>query len=137
MGVVDQNFTPAFRVGFADALSNCTSIQGSYMYLRSHGGDTVGAPDGVGGTVASLLASHPELKSREGVKLLYSEVLRLSYVDLDKAERLAECSRMLTEALGDPVAAQLTITFKQVSALEARPALVAILIDIETKWPMR
>ena len=31
-------------------------------------------------------------------------------------------------ALGDPLDAQLTITFKQVSALEARPALAAILI---------
>ncbi len=51
-----------------------------------------------------LLALHPELQSREGVKLLYSEVLRLSYIDLDKAERMAGCSRALAEPLQDAVA---------------------------------
>jgi len=51
-----------------------------------------------------ILARCPALQSREGVELLYSEVLKLSYVDLDQAERLAECSRTLAAPLGDPVA---------------------------------
>ena len=40
-----------------------------------------------------ILARSPALQSREGVERLHAEVLRLSYVDLDQAERLAECSR--------------------------------------------
>src|SRR5215831_4813245 len=51
-----------------------------------------------------MLAGCSELHSREGVKLLYSEVLKLSYVDLDQAERLAECSCTLAAPLRDPLA---------------------------------
>jgi CHAT domain-containing protein len=51
-----------------------------------------------------VLAGHPELRSRDGVQLLYSEVLKLSYIDVDKAERLAECAEWLAADLGDPVA---------------------------------
>ena len=58
VGVVDQNFTPAFRAGFGKALNACSSIGASYSNFHSHGDDVLIAPGGVGGTVASLVL-HP------------------------------------------------------------------------------
>ncbi len=51
-----------------------------------------------------ILAGSAELNSVEGVKLLYSEVLKLAYVDLEKGERLAESAHWLAGELGDPIA---------------------------------
>jgi Legionella pneumophila major outer membrane protein precursor len=58
VGVVDQPFTPAYRVGFGKALNDCASIGASYANYHSHGDDVLFAPEGLGGTVASLVL-HP------------------------------------------------------------------------------
>ena len=59
VGVVDQNYTSAYGVGFAWAMTDCASIQVDYRNFHSHNSDVVTAPDVLGGTVASLVL-HPE-----------------------------------------------------------------------------
>src|SRR5258708_2893493 len=58
VGVLNPQFAPAFRLGFWYALDNCSSIGASYTNFRNHVSDTLIAPDGLGGTVQSLVL-HP------------------------------------------------------------------------------
>ncbi len=73
VGTIDQNFSPAYRVGFIDALDACSSIQGSYTNFRSHGGDTLGAQAGVGSNVSSLVL-HPASTNAGSTSSLVSAV---------------------------------------------------------------
>jgi hypothetical protein len=59
VGVVDQNYNSAYRVGFGVALGPCASIVTSYANYHSHATDSLSAPDVLGGTVGSLVL-HPE-----------------------------------------------------------------------------
>lgn len=46
-GIVDPDYEPAFRVGFARALDDCASIGASYTYFRSDTADTIDAGNGL------------------------------------------------------------------------------------------
>jgi len=59
VGVVDQDYTSAYSVGFGVALSPCSSIRASYTDFYSNNSDFLEAPAISGGTVASLVF-HPE-----------------------------------------------------------------------------
>jgi major outer membrane protein len=90
VGTIDQNFSPAWRVGFVDALDSCSSIQGSYTNFRSHGGDTLGAQAGVGSTVSSQVL-HPESLNAGSTSSL---VRAVNDIDFQLAE--IEYRRLLT-----------------------------------------
>jgi hypothetical protein len=58
VGVLAPQWTPAFRVGFGVALGQCSSVGVAFTNFQSHTTDSLIAPDGLGGTVASLVL-HP------------------------------------------------------------------------------
>lgn len=66
---------------------------------------SISASDGRG----VWLGAHPELYSAGTVTRLHEEVLRLGYVDLDKAERLAQASCSIADRLQDDSALALSL----------------------------
>lgn len=58
VGVAAPEYEPAFNVGASWAFTDCSSIWASYTHFESRTTDSLVAPDGVGGTVNSLVL-HP------------------------------------------------------------------------------
>ena len=69
----------------------------------------------------SLLARGLQQARGQGVSVVLTDFQELNTSDFESLEKFYL-------ALGDSLGVQLAISFKQISALEARPALVAIMI---------
>jgi len=84
VGVLQPDFTSAYRIGFGVALSCEASIGVSYSNFHSHTTDTVVAPPGVGGTVGSLVM-HPATINAGSTSQLVTAGYDIDYqlVDVD------------------------------------------------------
>jgi hypothetical protein len=102
VGVVDQNYTSAYRTGFGIALGPCASIQASYADFHAHNTDTLAAPDISGGTVASLVM-HPESVNAGSTSSLVDAVNDIDYrlADIEYRRLLAGgCRFALNYSIG-------------------------------------
>jgi hypothetical protein len=82
VGVVQPDFTPAFRAGFGVALGCNASLGASYSRFDSHATDELEAPAGVGGNVASLVL-HPGSLNAGSTSSLVNAALDIDYQTAD------------------------------------------------------
>jgi hypothetical protein len=82
VGVVQPDFTSAFRIGFGVALGPCASVGASYSRFDSHATDELAAPQGVGGNVQSLVL-HPNSINAGSTSSLVNAALDIDYQTAD------------------------------------------------------